>query len=74
MPDRLPNADDASNGDYQIDWEGQKAQVHTETHVNFIEAQTQVLNKRRQIKAAKGAIIAVLVSIMVWALIANFVL
>lgn len=74
MPDRLPNADDESNDDYQIDWEGQKAQVHTESRLNFIEAQTQVLSKRRQVKAAKGTIIAVLVSAIVWVLIATFVL
>ena len=73
MPDRLPNADDVSREDYQIDWEGQKAQVHTESHLNFIRAQPQVLSKRRQVKAAKGALIAVLVSIIVWAVIAAFV-
>lgn len=73
MPEQLPDADDASRGNYQIDWKGQKAKVHSTTRLNFIEAQSQMLSKRRQTKAAKGTIIAIIFSIIIWFLIAKIV-
>ena len=73
MPERLPDANDASCGDYQIDWEGQKAKVHSTTRLNFIEAQSQTLSKRRQTKAAKGVITAILFSIVIWFAIAKII-
>ena len=73
MPERLPDANDASCGDYQIDWEGQKAKADSTTRLNFIEAQSQMLSKRRQTKAAKGTIIAIIFSIIIWFSIAKIV-
>ena len=53
---------------------GKQAKVRTRVRFNFIEAQRQILDKSRQNKAARGAIIALLMSLLVWAILAKFVL
>lgn len=53
---------------------GKQANVRTRVRYNLVEAQRQVLDKGRQIKAARGVVIALLVSILVWAIIVKFVL
>jgi hypothetical protein len=53
---------------------GKQAKVRTKVRLNFIEAQRQILDKSRQNKAARGAIIALLMSLLVWAILAKFVL
>jgi len=73
MPERLPDANDASCGDYQIDWEGQKAKADSTTRLNFIEVQSKTLSKRRQTKAAKGVITAIFFSIVIWFAIAKII-
>lgn len=64
-----PTAHDATRKKYRVDWDGKKATVRTKWRVNLIEAQQQILERSRQYKAARGAIIAVLVSLIVWAVI-----
>lgn len=54
--------------------EGRKANVRTRVRFNLIEAQRQVLDKGRQIKAARGVVIALLTSILIWVIFAKVVL
>jgi hypothetical protein len=53
---------------------GKQAKVSTKVRLNLVEAQRQILDKSRQNKAARGAIIALLMSLLVWAILAKFVL
>ena len=53
---------------------GKQAKVRTRVRFNFIEAQRQILDKSRQIKAARGVVIALSTSILVWAIVAKLVL
>jgi hypothetical protein len=53
---------------------GKQAKVRTKVRFNFVEAQRQILDKSRQIKAARGVVIALLISILVWAIVAKVVL
>lgn len=50
------------------------ANVRTRVRLNFIEAQRQILEKSRQSKAARGLIVAMLLSVFIWAIVAKFVL
>ncbi|MEG3173055.1 hypothetical protein U1708_12615 [Sphingomonas sp. ZB1N12] len=52
---------------------GKRANVRTRVRFNFVEAQRQILDKSRQIKAARGVLIALLMSILVWAIVAKLV-
>lgn len=74
MADRPPNANDVSRRDYKVDWDGQQAPIHTETHFNFIEAQPQIVSKRRHLQVAKGLATSIIISIMIWMLLVKFVL
>jgi hypothetical protein len=53
---------------------GKQANVRTRVRFNFVEAQRQILDKSRQIKAARGVVIALLMVILVWAIVAKVVL
>ena len=57
--------------DYKVDWAGKFAKVHARSRLSFIKSQTQVLKKNRQNRAARGALIATLISIIVWTVIAK---
>jgi len=54
--------------------EGRQANVRTSVRFNLVEAQRQVLDKGRQIKAARGVVIALLTSILIWVIVAKVVL
>jgi hypothetical protein len=68
------NDQDESHKRYEVDWAGKKATVRTKSRLNFIEAQRQILERSRQHKAATGVVIAFLVSIIIWAIIASVAL
>jgi hypothetical protein len=53
---------------------GKQAKVRTRVRFNFVEAQQQILDKSRQIKTARGVVIALLMSILVWAIVAKVML
>jgi len=53
---------------------GNLANVRMKVRFNFVEAQRQILDKSRQIKAARGVVIALPISILVWAILAQVLL
>lgn len=59
---------------FDTDWAAKPANVRTRVRLNFIEAQRQILDKSRQSKAARGLIVALLLSVFIWAIVTKFVL
>lgn len=59
---------------YQMKWESKKAPVHLETHLNFIEAQPQVLSRKKQTKVIVGIVTAIAISAVVWLAIATLII
>lgn len=55
-------------------WADKPAKIRTKARINFVEAQRQILDKGRQNKAARGIIIALLISILIWAILVKFLL
>jgi hypothetical protein len=74
MAPRISKGRIVTDTKYKATWAGKQANVRTSVRLNFIEAQRQILDKGRQNKAATGGIVALLMSILIWAILVRFVL
>jgi hypothetical protein len=58
---------------YHMAWNSRKATVQVESHLNFIEAQPQVLRRKKQTKVIVGFATGLAFSVLIWWAIAALV-
>jgi hypothetical protein len=74
MAPRIPKGRIVADAKAETAPAGKQAKVRTRVRFNFVEAQREILDKSRQIKTARGVVIALLMSILVWAIVAKVML